>query len=237
MNYGFQDLDHSKQLVLESKDEFNRYFIQLYEFVASATVLKNMNVLEVGSGRGGGADYIKRYHAPSKMTGVDYSKNAVQFSSNTFETPNLYFQLGDAENLPFESEQFDAVVNVESSHCYANMVKFIDEVTRVLKPGGYLSFADFRDEEAFNELENHLSASGLTLIKKTNISAQVLHALDEFNDAKMERFSKMFGSWLKKPLSEFAGMKGSAMHTDLSNGSTLYCHFLLQKKSYGGPGK
>ncbi|MFT6747286.1 MAG: hypothetical protein ACJAZ2_001636, partial [Glaciecola sp.] len=73
--------------------------------------------------------------------------------------------------------------------------------------------------------------------KKTNISAQVLHALDEFNDAKMERFSKMFGSWLKKPLSEFAGMKGSAMHTDLSNGSTLYCHFLLQKKSYGGPGK
>ncbi len=230
MNYGFQTLGDSKELVLEKKDEFNRYFIQLYDFVASATSLKNKHVLEVGSGRGGGCDYIKRYHEPAVMTGVDYSQNAVHFCADTFDTPNLYYKLGDAENLPFQKEHFDVVLNVESSHCYANMLQFLKEVSRVLRPGGYFSFVDFRSKEVFPELESHFLTSELILLEKTNISAQVLHALDEFNEAKMTRLSAMFGTWLKKPLSEFAGLKGSAMHSDLSNGSTLYYHFLLQKK-------
>lgn len=229
MNYGFQSLDESKEVVLKEQDEFNRYFIQLYEFVASTVELENKKVLEVGSGRGGGADYITRYFNPSQMTGVDYSKKAIAFCDKTFNTQHLNFAFGDAENLSFQDDSFDVVINVESSHCYANVSAFFAEVNRVLKPGGYFSFADFRDKEPFEELKEQLKNSGLTLIKETNISPQVFHALNEFNEEKMKRFSHMFGSWLKKPLAEFAGMKGSAMHTALENGDTLYYHFVLQK--------
>ena len=230
MNYGFQSLDESKKIELKKEDETNRFFIQLYQCVASATELKNKRVLEVGSGRGGGADYIERYFQPSKMLGVDYSRNAIDFCNKVFKNSKVDYKLGDAENLPFENESLDVVINVESSHCYANVPAFFTEVNRVLKSGGYFSFADFRDKEPFENLKKELTNSGLEIVKSTNISPEVLRALDDFNEEKMKRFGKMFGSWLKKPLTEFAGVKGSTMYEDLSSGYTVYYHFLLRKK-------
>ena len=229
MNYGFQSLDESKKIELKKEDEVNRFFIQLYHYVASAVELKNKRVLEVGSGRGGGADYVERYFQPLKMFGVDYSRNAIDFCNKVFKDSKVDYKFGDAENLPFENESLDVVINVESSHCYADVPAFFSEVNRVLKSGGYFSFADFRDKEPFENLKKELANSGLEIVKSTNISSEVLRALDDFNEAKMNRFSKMFGSWLKKPLSEFAGMKGSSIYEDLSNGNTLYYHYLLRK--------
>jgi len=60
----------------------------------------------------------------------------------------------------------------------------------------------------FENLKKELANSGFDIVKSTNISLEVLRALDDFNEEKMERFGKMFGGWLKKPLSEFAGVKG-----------------------------
>ena len=229
MNYGFQSLNEFKSIELKKEDECNRFFIQLYHFVVSALDLKNKTVLEVGSGRGGGADYINRYFQPSKMYGVDYSRNALDFCNKVFKDSKVDYKFGDAEKLPFENESLDVVINVESSHCYANVPAFFAEVNRVLKSGGYFSFADFRDKEPFDNLKKELINSGLELVESTNISLEVLKALDDFNEVKMKRFSKIFGSWLKKPLSEFAGIKGSTMYEDLSSGYTIYYHYLLKK--------
>jgi hypothetical protein len=74
MNYGYAPLhDHSDTVKLDEADEPNRYFIQLYHHVVSAVDLTNLDVLEIGSGRGGGASYIKRYLKPKALTGVNFS--------------------------------------------------------------------------------------------------------------------------------------------------------------------
>ena len=52
---------------------------------------------------------------------------------------------GDAESLPFGDEMFDAVVNVESSHCYGSTPAFLAQVKRVLRCGGHFLFADLLD--------------------------------------------------------------------------------------------
>jgi SAM-dependent methyltransferase len=49
---------------------------------------------------------------------------------------------GDAEDLPFSDNEFDIVINVESSHNYPNLRRFFEEVARVLRPGGFFSHAD-----------------------------------------------------------------------------------------------
>ncbi|MCP5055072.1 MAG: SAM-dependent methyltransferase, partial [bacterium] len=61
LNYGFSN---HVELDLDGDDEFNRYPIQLYDYVASHLDMKNLDILEVGSGRGGGAEYITRSFKP-----------------------------------------------------------------------------------------------------------------------------------------------------------------------------
>jgi hypothetical protein len=56
-------------LRLAETDEPDRHWIQLYHHVAGAVDLEKCTVLEVGSGRGGGASFIKRYLRPASVIG------------------------------------------------------------------------------------------------------------------------------------------------------------------------
>ena len=85
MNYGYAPLDDQIELIyLDETDEDNRFYIQLYHHVTYNLELRDLNVLEVGCGRGGGADYIKRYLKPKKMVGVDFSVNTVKFCNRNY---------------------------------------------------------------------------------------------------------------------------------------------------------
>src|SRR6476619_6305076 len=78
MNYGYADLEPAKNsLVLDDTEETNRYAIQMYHQVAGAIDLRDKDVVEIGSGRGGGAAYVNRTFKPKSMLGVDISKKAV----------------------------------------------------------------------------------------------------------------------------------------------------------------
>lgn len=130
MNYGYTPTSEEAPLTLEPDDELHRYPIQLYHYLAARVNLQGAQVLEVGSGRGGGAHFIARYHQPASYIGMDLAKNAVKFARKQFKLTNLSYVQGNAEALPFADEQFDAVVNVESCHAYGSVPKFLSEVRR-----------------------------------------------------------------------------------------------------------
>ena len=81
----------------------------------------------------------------------------------------LAFVCGDAQSMPFPAS-FDAVVNIESSHCYESMDAFLAEVCRVLRPGGQFFFADLRSVDGVETLREQFDACGLTLEKETDIT-------------------------------------------------------------------
>ena len=56
---------------------------------------------KLGSGRGGGANYIKKYLKPEKFTGLDIAYNAVKMANEKHATEGLTFVQGNAERLPF----------------------------------------------------------------------------------------------------------------------------------------
>jgi hypothetical protein len=64
MNYGYALLNENGRTIknLDAELEEERFCLQLYHFVATrfheVKTLKGMKVLEVGSGRGGGLNYI-----------------------------------------------------------------------------------------------------------------------------------------------------------------------------------
>ena len=103
--------------------------------MGSISHLHNKTILEIGSGRGGGLSYLTRIGKPDRALGVDFSKTQVDFCNQVHrEIENLEFIEGDATRIQalfprVETESFDYVLNVESSHCYPNV-----EVSSVINP-------------------------------------------------------------------------------------------------------
>ncbi len=230
MNYGFCDVNSELgNLNLRQEDSENRYFIQLYHYLASATDLQDKIVLEVGSGRGGGAAYIASYLKPKKIIGIDFSQENIQVARQTYRQTNLSFQLGDAEALPMDSDSFDVVLNLESSHCYGSMTRFIQEVYRVLKPGGIFSWADFRSVEKLESLNQIFKQSGFELIQTTNITPQVVQALLLVNQRKQKFIDSYVPGFLKTAFQEFAAVENSEMYQSFRTGKNVYLNYVFRK--------
>ena len=230
MNYGYMPFEHEPVLELHQQDEINRYPIQLYHYLAAKIPLNGLEVLEVGSGRGGGASYIKKYHSLHKMVGMDIAHNAVKLSQKSHCTDGLYFLQGNAEKIPFGSETFDAVLNVESSHAYGSVANFLGEVKRVLRPRGYFFCTDMRSPGGMKVLRNNLVQSGLEILNEEDISKNVVKAISQEEPVKNKRIEKHIPKWFQPTFREFAGVQGSKIHTDLRDGILVYHRFVLQKK-------
>jgi ubiquinone/menaquinone biosynthesis C-methylase UbiE len=230
LNYGFVDLDpEATALELQPEDEANRYCIQLYHHTVETVDLAGKDVLEVGSGRGGGASYIARYRKPARMVGLDYSGKSVAAAQRQHKVPGLSFKHGNAEKLPFAEAAFDAVVNVESSHCYPYLDRFLSEVKRVLRPGGHLLLTDFRRQEHVSMFNKQLDACGLHLVRKQDISANVLEALDRDSARKEALIERKAAPHQREPIRNFAAVQGSAFYEEVKRGELRYWSFVFQK--------
>jgi ubiquinone/menaquinone biosynthesis C-methylase UbiE len=232
MNYGYApttvDADPPP---LEASDERDRLCIQLYLHVIDHCDLQDRDVLEVGSGRGGGASYMSRYLQPRSMTGMDFSQEAVDLCNRHRLAPSLTFVCGDAQSMPFPASSFDAVVNIESSHCYESMETFLSEVCRVLRPGGRFLFADLRSTEGVNTLREQFDACGLTVERQTDITANVLTALQLDSVRKLELIDAMIPRVFHRPFRAFAGIAGTRNYTGLESGRLRYLSAKLAKSS------
>ena len=230
MNYGYAGDSNAPTLELAPADEPERYCAQLYHFVASlGGELRGKHVVEVGSGRGGGAAFVHRYLRPASLTGVDFSAKAVSLAQRRHASDGLSFRVGSAEALPLQDSTFDAVLNVESSHCYASMTAFLAEVKRVLKPGGRFLYADLRASADLPGWRALLQESGLSLMSETDITSNVLTALDLDHDRKAKLLETFVPRALQAPFEDFAGMKGSVIHEGFRTGRLTYRAFLLEK--------
>lgn len=68
---------------------------------------------------------------------------------------NVEFKSGDAENLPFADSEFDGAVTRAALHHFANPQRAINEMFRVLRPGGVAVFADVISSEDTDESQLH----------------------------------------------------------------------------------
>ena len=221
------------ELELDPKDEPERYCMQMYHKLGTAAGdMAGKHVLEVGSGRGGGASYIKRYLHPESVTGLDYSSKAVEFSNQKHANavPGLVYIQGDAEHLPFQDEEFDLVINVESSHCYEHFTLFLSEVKRDLKPGGHLSWVDFRDASAIPALNQAFIDAGFDVVKTEDVTANVVASMAASGEQKKKLIDRQVPKFARSIFYGFAGLEGTNLYKKLDNRKLIYTHKLARKK-------
>lgn len=232
MNYGLDWPAGERAPVLQSEDEPDRYCAQLYLRVAQPGAMAGKDVLEVGSGRGGGAAFLTRYLEPARYTGVDFSPEAIAFCQARHPLDALRFQQGDAEALPFPDNSFDLVLNVESSHCYGSVPRFLAEVTRVLRPGGWFLYADLREPAEMAALGKDLAAlPHMRIVETEDLTPHVAASLTADHGRKEKMIAELIPSGQQAMFREFAGMKDSKIHRGLSSRSLLYQRWAIQKIS------
>ena len=111
--------------------------------------MKNDNpklVLDVATGTGDLAITIQK-GTGANVVGLDLSQQMLNVGIEKVKQQNLQDKItmvkGDAENLPFEDNKFDAVSVAFGVRNFENLEKGLDELKRVVKVGGSVYILEF----------------------------------------------------------------------------------------------
>ena len=228
LNYAFENAP-PVGLPLSPEDEPNRACIQLYHHVASQEELRGRDVVEVSCGHGGGASWITRTMQPASYTGLDLNPTGVRFCQEKHKVAGLKFVQGDAQKLPFADGSFDAVINVEASHCYPDFPRFLAEVARVLRPGGSFFYADFRFSAALAEWDADIAAAPLTVVQTRDIGTNVLKGMDCNAERSLALIRERLPRFMYSLGRDFAGVPGSRVYVAIQKGELFYRSWCFRK--------
>jgi len=103
---------------------------------------KEFTILDVGCGGGRTIEKLAGMAARGMVYGVDYAKGSVAASrgrnAQLIEAGRVEIAQASVSQLPFPDGKFDLVTAVETQYYWPDLVKDMQEILRVLKPGGTL---------------------------------------------------------------------------------------------------
>lgn len=101
--------------------------------------LKELRLLDIGASTGIIDNHLAE-HFYSVM-GIDIDKKAIEYAKRTFQRNNLTFREGDALSTNLPNESVDIVVCSQIYEHVSDAYAMMDEIYRVLRPGGVCYFA------------------------------------------------------------------------------------------------
>lgn len=76
-----------------------------------------------------------------KVVGIDIDDGAVEWAGQNRAAENVSYQVGDSLELPFQTGEFDLVTCTHIYEHVPDAQRMLDEIHRVLRPGGYCFLA------------------------------------------------------------------------------------------------
>jgi ubiquinone/menaquinone biosynthesis C-methylase UbiE len=170
-------------------------------------------VLEVAPGPGYLAVELVKLTG-CRVTGLDISRTFVDIAAENARKAGfaIDFRQGDAADLPFPADQFDFVVCRAAFKNFTQPLKALDEMRRVLKPGGTAQIIDLRKDFSKQALSGYLKGHGPvnaaiikltfnTMLKKrayTRESIAELVSRSQFRHGDIRLDPIGFELWLRK---------------------------------------
>ncbi|MCM3870672.1 MAG: class I SAM-dependent methyltransferase [Pyrinomonadaceae bacterium] len=147
-------------------DRFSRFMEQGAEqFFRRLGITPGTRLLDVGCGAGQLALIAAR--AGAQVTGCDIATNWVEKAQARAiaEGLEITFEEGDAESLPYQDAQFDAVISLIGAMFAPRPDLVAAELTRVCRPGGMIAMANWTPGgfigQMFKVISNHIAPSGM----------------------------------------------------------------------------
>lgn len=95
-------------------------------------------ILEIGCGNGIGTRLIDETFKPGRFVATEYDESLVAIARSKNAGSKVQIETGDAARLRFENGEFEVIVGLSVIHHIPNWKNCLDELHRVLKPGGLL---------------------------------------------------------------------------------------------------
>ncbi len=112
----------------------------LHRYHSIIPFIRNKTVLDIACGEGYGTALIGKY--AQKATGVDIDENCIEWASENYAANNhkISFKKGTVTGIPLDDNTIDVAISFETiEHVNeAEQRLFMQEIKRVLKPGGLL---------------------------------------------------------------------------------------------------
>lgn len=206
----------------------------LYEQVVSGIDFAGSKVIEVGCGPGAGSKHLAGVHHSASFVGIDLNNDLIEWCSKHHRLDNLEFQQGDALSLPIDDSSVDAVINVESSHCYPSRPRFFAEVARVLRPGGMFLFADVtlprRKGQEADAISAQLQAAGMLIGSCIDITPNVLAARDAVSSSSfLARIREKTSAPAVAIAEEGFCLNGTLFYSEMAAGRVRYVQWRATK--------
>jgi ubiquinone/menaquinone biosynthesis C-methylase UbiE len=103
-------------------------------------VEKNAVILDVGCGGGSAINKLAAMAPQGRIFGLDYSAASVAIARDTnareIEAGRVQIDQGSVASLPFPDGTFDIVTGIETHYYWPDLPSNVQEIKRVLKPGG-----------------------------------------------------------------------------------------------------
>jgi ubiquinone/menaquinone biosynthesis C-methylase UbiE len=176
---------------------------------------KAVGILDLGCGTGACSWYIAR--EGFSIFGIDGSFTATKVASQRLRSEGLpgIICVGDFIDIPWSTSYFDCVIDVEALSCNTfEMSKIIlDEIIRVLKPGGLLFSISFKDgcwgdgtgkkieqHTYFNVTEGPCEGMGVIRFSPESEIRQLYQRFEtlslEYNLRTADKMNKIISQWV-----------------------------------------
>lgn len=141
-------MDHINkgQVNTSAADIYDEFFVPaLFQewtdrVVDAANIQAGQHVLDVACGTGVlSRTLAERVGENGSVIGLDVNEGMLAVANRA--SPKIEWKQGNAEDLPFEDDSFDGVVSQFALMFFDNRQKAIQEMMRVLKPGGQMAVA------------------------------------------------------------------------------------------------
>jgi ubiquinone/menaquinone biosynthesis C-methylase UbiE len=148
-------------IMARTNGEFGAWVSDLLKVRPSETVL------EVGFGPGSVIDRLTAIATAGQVAGIDPSSEMVQQArarnATAIQSGRVDLRQGSVESLPFRENTFDKAMAVNSMQVWPSAVAGLQEIRRVLKPGGKIALGFTHYSGQPNKgLDTVLAAAGFT---------------------------------------------------------------------------
>ncbi|SDS25951.1 Ubiquinone/menaquinone biosynthesis C-methylase UbiE [Pseudomonas asplenii] len=110
----------------------------------STELPKNPVLLDAGCGQGKSFQYLQQVFAPERLIGLDADPHSLELAAEEAQRRHIDIELigSDCATLDVASESVDLLFCHQTFHHLVQQDRALAEFYRVLKPGGYLLFAE-----------------------------------------------------------------------------------------------